>query len=62
VHSLANIDDAAHRAGLDLQERRTGLVGPSIRALYAAAGRMAAYEAQRGQSLVSVTRYRKRVR
>lgn len=62
VHSLASIDGAAHAAALERCERRTGAVGPSIRELYVAADRMAAYDAQCGQPLVSVTRYRKQVR
>lgn len=51
-------DESAHAAmaaaaGFDLIARQDGLIGPSVESFYAAAGRHAAYEADRGLAVVS---------
>ena len=49
---------AAHRAGLELAARRDAEVSPAIRSFYADAGRLDAYEAQRGLRLVLALAFR----
>lgn len=52
VHSSERHEQAAHDAGLVTAVRTEGVVGPSIRRFYEEAGRLPAYEAQRGLPLV----------
>jgi malonyl-CoA O-methyltransferase len=52
VHTLADHVAAATRAGLELVAHHDGRVGPSIRHFYGDAGRLAAYDEQRGLPLV----------
>jgi malonyl-CoA O-methyltransferase len=58
-------DPAAHRsvaqhAGLSLRERRDGVVGEAVRGFYERAGRLDAYERQRGLPLVLALRFVRR--
>jgi malonyl-CoA O-methyltransferase len=59
VHSADAQIDAAGRAGLALTTRCTGEVDARVRPFYASAGRLAAYEAQRGLPLVVALAYRR---
>lgn len=52
VHAPAAHRAAARAAGLARAARRDGAVGPAVRDFYAAAGRLDAYEAQRGLRIV----------
>ncbi|MEP7001303.1 MAG: class I SAM-dependent methyltransferase, partial [bacterium] len=61
VHSIDAHDAAARNAGLVIEVRRESSVGPSIKSFYEDAGRVSAYEAQRGLALVSVQLMRKMV-
>jgi malonyl-CoA O-methyltransferase len=54
VHSPDAHVAAAARAGLSLAARRDGVVGEEVRELYARAGRLEAYETQRGLPIVLV--------
>jgi malonyl-CoA O-methyltransferase len=60
VHDAVAHDRAATRVGLELVARRDELVGPGIRRFYADAGRLGAYEAQRGLPVVLVLVHRRR--
>ena len=51
--------DVARAAGFTCDARRDGEVGPTIRAHYAAAGKLAMYDAQRGLRLVLALRFRR---
>jgi malonyl-CoA O-methyltransferase len=59
VHPLAAQIGAARRVGLVLVARRVAAVGADVRALYADAGKLAAYEAQRGLPLVLALAFRR---
>jgi malonyl-CoA O-methyltransferase len=59
VHPLAAQIGAARRVGLVLAARRVAVVGADVRALYADAGKLAAYEAQRGLPLVLALAFRR---
>jgi malonyl-CoA O-methyltransferase len=59
VHPVAAHVAAAWRAGLTLVTRRTGVVDASVRRLYADAGRLTVYDAQRGLPLVVALAFRK---
>lgn len=52
VHARDAQVTAAHRAGLQPLAERTGTIDARVRPFYARAGRLAAYEAQRGLPLV----------
>jgi len=52
VHRVLAHRVAAARAGLTLRERRDGTVGETVRGFYERAGRLDAYESQRGLPLV----------
>jgi malonyl-CoA O-methyltransferase len=54
VHSPEAHIAAAREAGLSPVARRDGVVNEDVRALYARAGRLEAYEAQRGLAIVLV--------
>jgi malonyl-CoA O-methyltransferase len=54
VHDASAHEWAARRAGLEIVARRDEPVGPSIRRFYDDAGRLAAYEEQRGLCMVFV--------
>jgi malonyl-CoA O-methyltransferase len=54
VHSPESHVAAASRAGLSLAARRDGVVGEEVRALYARAGRLEAYDSQLGLPIVLV--------
>jgi malonyl-CoA O-methyltransferase len=60
VHDAKAHDRAAARAGLDLVARWDEPVGPAIRPFYDHAGRLAAYEEQRGLPIVLVLVHRRR--
>lgn len=59
VHDAEVHAAAAAAAGLRLESRREGVVGPDIRAFYARAGRLPQYEAQRGLPLVLALAFRR---
>lgn len=59
VHSTGTHVVAAARAGLELERRVDGVVGPSIRSYYVKAGRERAYEEQKGLPLVLGLLFRK---
>jgi malonyl-CoA O-methyltransferase len=59
VHALSAHVTAGTRVGLTLAGRRDGLCGPSVRSFYAEAGRLRAYEEQRGTTLVVVLAWHK---
>ncbi len=59
VHTAERMDRVAREQGLQLDVRATGVVGPEIRSFYAAANRLALYDAQLGEPLVVVASYRK---
>jgi malonyl-CoA O-methyltransferase len=59
VHQPEAQAAAAARAGLAGAAQREGAVGPAVRDFYAAAGRLAAYEAQRGLPVVVALAFRK---
>lgn len=59
VHSVDAHVAAATRAHLALAERRDGNCGPSVKAFYADAGRLRAYEQQLGQPIVLALAWRK---
>lgn len=59
VHSPERHVTAARDAGLAMELRREGVVGPSIRGFYEEAGRLPAYEEQRGLPLVLALLMRK---
>ena len=52
VHSTGMHVTAAARAGLELERRADGVIGPSIRSYYVNAGKERAYEEQKGLPLV----------
>lgn len=52
VHAVADHRAAAERAGLSLREHRDGVVSDTVRGFYERAGRLDAYERQRGLPLV----------
>src|SRR5262245_24571037 len=58
VHSAGAHVTAAARAGLELERRADGIVGPSIRSYYVNAGKERAYEQQKGLPLVLGLRFR----
>jgi len=60
VHSAGVHVTAAARAGLELERRADGIVGPSIRSYYVNAGKERAYEQQKGLPLVLGLRFRNR--
>lgn len=57
VHDIGAHLDAAGTAGLKLEERREPAVGRAVRPFYAAAGKLDAYEQQRGLPLVLALAY-----
>jgi malonyl-CoA O-methyltransferase len=59
VHEPMAHGIAARNAGLELVARRDPPVGPPIRAFYSRAGRLDAYESQRGLRLVLALAYRR---
>jgi malonyl-CoA O-methyltransferase len=59
VHRTSGHERAARFAGLELVDCREACVGPAVRAFYAAADRLDAYDAQRGLSLVLALAFRK---
>jgi malonyl-CoA O-methyltransferase len=59
VHAPERQVEVARAAGLACEARRDGEVGPTIRAHYAAAGKLAMYDAQRGLRLVLAIRFRR---
>ncbi|MEO8621094.1 MAG: class I SAM-dependent methyltransferase [bacterium] len=61
VHSIEAQNAAARNAGLAIVLRTEAVVGPSIKSFYEDAGRMSAYESQRGLPLVSAQLMRKMV-
>ena len=60
VHSLEKQTRAAMQAGLQPQQCREGVVGLNLKQFYAEAGRLHAYEEQRGMPLVMVVAFEKR--
>jgi malonyl-CoA O-methyltransferase len=61
VHSVEEHHAAARMAGLVIELRTEAVVGPSIKSFYEDAGRVSAYDAQRGLPLVSALLMRKMV-
>jgi malonyl-CoA O-methyltransferase len=61
VHSIENHQWAARNAGLAVERRTESVVGPGIKSFYEDAGRLDAYETQRGLPLVSALLMRKMV-
>jgi len=59
VHSREAHIEAANAAGLELEQRRAGVIGPSIKRFYDEAGRLPAYEAQAGLPIVVALSWRK---
>jgi malonyl-CoA O-methyltransferase len=59
-HDAAAQIEAARACGLEFTVHRSGCVDESVRDFYAAAGRLAAYEAQKGLAIVSALSFRKR--
>lgn len=60
VHAPERQASSAREVGLELETDRNGVVGPDIRHFYADAGRLPAYEEQRGLPLVRALVFRKR--
>jgi malonyl-CoA O-methyltransferase len=60
LHTMDAHAHAAERAGLALVDRRDGVCGDNIRQFYADAGRLRAYEEQRGTPIVLALAWRKR--
>jgi malonyl-CoA O-methyltransferase len=60
VHSIERQAAVARDVGLDLETQRHGAVDSSVRQFYADAGRLQAYEEQRGLPLVCVLVLRRR--
>ncbi|HEX7049396.1 MAG TPA: class I SAM-dependent methyltransferase [Longimicrobiales bacterium] len=58
IHLPSDHERAARDAGLTLEIRRDCAVGPAIRSFYERAGKLAAYEAQRGLPLVLALGFR----
>lgn len=61
IHSFARHEADARAAGLLIERRTEGVVGPSIASFYRDAGRLPQYEAQRGLPLVAALLMRKLV-
>ena len=59
VHSFASHVTVARRVHLQLASHRVGTVGPGVRDFYARAGRLAAYDEQRGLPLVLALAFRR---
>jgi malonyl-CoA O-methyltransferase len=59
VHTLRRHETAARDAALVIEQCTEGVVGPAIRAFYETAGRLDAYDAQRGLPLVTALLMRK---
>ena len=59
VHSSEAQAHVANNVGLTLELQRDGIVGPTVRQFYADAGRLPAYEAQQGLSMVRALLWRK---
>lgn len=53
LHSESDYIETAESAGFTTVAARTGLVGPSVAGMYRRAGRMAAYERDKGLALVA---------
>ena len=60
VHALGRQVAVARSAGLELETRRNGVVDSSVKQFYAEAGRLLAYEEQRGLPLVYAVVFRRR--
>jgi malonyl-CoA O-methyltransferase len=60
VHTLDRQAAVARDVGLELDTHRDGLVDSSVRQFYVAAGRLPAYEEQRGLPLVCAAVFRRR--
>jgi malonyl-CoA O-methyltransferase len=60
VHTTASHFSSATRAGLALIDQREGVCGERMRPFYALAGRLSAYENQRGMPIVLALVWRKR--
>lgn len=60
VHSLERQTAIAHDVGLELETHRDGIVDSSVRHFYVDAGRLPAYEEQRGLPLVCALVLRRR--
>jgi malonyl-CoA O-methyltransferase len=60
VHTLERQAAVARDVGLELETHRAGIVDSSVRPFYAAAGRLAAYDEQRGLPLVCAVMFRRR--
>ena len=60
VHTLEEQTRSAMRAGLQPQQCREGVVGLNLKQFYAEAGRLHAYEEQRGMPLVMAVAFEKR--